>query len=109
MVYFPLKILLSPFRQMKQMQTDTSEQARVEREGMAVLKIKMADLFAVRGETVSVKMSREANNLKEFKVFVSLENRLMSEELSRVLNPIPQVLTDAHLQQMQSDTSEHYC
>ena len=64
-------------KKMKQMQTDTSEQARVEREGMAVLKIKMADLFAVRGETVSVKMSREANNLKEFKVFVSLENRLM--------------------------------
>ena len=70
------------------MQADSNEQARVEREGMTVLEIKMADLFAVRGEKISVKMNKEANNLKDFNVFVSLENKLMSEELSRALNPM---------------------
>ena len=55
---------------------------------MAVLEIKMANLFAVGGETVSVELGKSVNNLKKFEVSVNLDGPLMSEELSRTLNPM---------------------
>lgn len=75
-------------RKLKQLQTEAIEQARLEKEGMAVLEIKMANLFAVGGETVSVELGKSVNNLKKFEVSVNLDGPLMSEELSRTLNPM---------------------
>ena len=60
----------------------------MDREGIAVLKIKMADLFAVGEDSVSACLGKEVANLKAFEVSVNLESPLLLEELSRALNPM---------------------
>lgn len=75
-------------RKLKQLQMEAAEQARIDREGIAMLEIKMADLFAVGKESVSADLEKGVGILKAFEVSVNLESPLLSEELSRALNPM---------------------
>lgn len=74
-------------RRLKQLQVETVEKTRIDKEGIAVLSIKLSDLFAGR-TSVTAKMTTPSANLKEFQVELSLESLLMSDAHQRLLNPV---------------------
>ena len=74
-------------RRLKQLQAEAAEKARIDKEGIAMLSIKLSDLFAGR-KSVTARMATPVANLKEFEVELSLESPLMPEALQRFLNPV---------------------
>ncbi|CAI8036981.1 Uncharacterized protein FLJ43738 [Geodia barretti] len=70
----------------RRMAAEAAEKARVEREGLVLLRLKMADLFAKR-DSISAKMDTSTDNIRVFEVSVSLESPLMSDAHRRTLNP----------------------
>jgi hypothetical protein len=70
----------------RRMAAEVAEKARVEREGLVLLRLKMADLFAKR-DSISAKMETSTDNIRVFEVSVSLESPLMSDAHRQSLNP----------------------
>ena len=64
-----------------------AEQAREERDGVAVVRLAMADLFAKQG-TISNKLDTPVKNIQGLEVTVSMATPLMPEHIMRELNPL---------------------
>jgi hypothetical protein len=64
-----------------------AEQAREEREGVALVRVAMADLFAKQG-TISNKLDNPVKNIQGLEVMVSMATPLMPEQIMRELNPL---------------------
>ena len=64
-----------------------AEQAREEREGVALVRVAMADLFAKHG-SISNKLEHPIKNIQGLEVTVSMATPLMPEQIMRELNPL---------------------
>lgn len=89
---------------LRQMEAEAAERARIEKEGVVVLRLKMADLFAKR-DSIATKMTSPTDNIRgtntseqyvlsspsfiyaAFEVGVRLTSPLMPDSLLRDLNP----------------------
>ena len=64
-----------------------AEQAREEREGVATVRLAMADLFTKQG-TISNKLDTPVKNIQGLEVTVSMATPLVPEQIMRDLNPL---------------------
>lgn len=90
---------------MKQLQDEANEKERINREGLVVLSIKMADLFGDENK-VKVCLSDSIDDLKYFEVSVCLETSLMSEEQRCILNPMTIIIKDCTLPAIEDNHSK---
>ena len=71
-----------------------AEQARVDREGVAVLRLKMADIFSKDGSVkTQLPGDEQRKELKQLEVGVSLATPLMPDTLLKELNPMMITIT----------------
>ena len=80
-------LLVISRRKQKRLEAEAAEEARIEREGIAVLRVKLLDLFGKHGYT-KVKLDSPVKDLKQFEVSVSVTDTLLTEQLSKELNPM---------------------
>ena len=69
------------------MEAAAAEQAREEREGVAIVRLAMADLFAKHG-TITNKLASPVKNIQGLEVTVSMATPLMPEQIMRELNSL---------------------
>ena len=86
--------LVASRRAMKNSDLEAAEQAREEREGVAIVRLAMADLFAKHG-IISNKLDSPIKNIQGLEVTVSMATPLMPEQIMRELNPLTITITRA--------------
>ena len=74
-------------RALKNTDLEAAEQAKEEREGVAIVRLAMADLFAKQG-TISNKLDAPIKNIQGLEVTISMATPLMPEQIMRELNPL---------------------
>ncbi len=67
---------------------------RIEKEGLIILSINFADLFAGR-DHVKAKIRKGVGNVKDLEVCLSLATPLMSEKQRKKLNPMEFIIGQA--------------
>ncbi len=74
-------------KRQKRLEAEAAEEARIDREGIAVLRINLGELFGKNGNTEAW-LSYPANDLKIFEVSASVSDTFLTEQLSKELNPM---------------------
>ena len=74
-------------RALKSTDLEMAEQAREESEGVAVIRLAMADLFSKQG-MITNHMNAPVKNIQGLEVMVSMATPLMPEQIMRELNPL---------------------
>ncbi len=74
-------------RTQKRLEAEAAEEAMIEKEGIAVVRINFLDLFGKHGCTQN-KLGSPVKDLKVFEVSVSVADSLLTDELSKELNPM---------------------
>ena len=94
-IYASISIIGISRRRLQQLQLEAAEKARIDKEGVVVLSIKLADLFASH-TSVTTSLKEGVANLKDFEISLCLETPLMSEEQRQALNPMTVTVKQCH-------------
>ena len=81
-------------RTLRQREAEAAEKAREEREGVVLLRLPLAELFAKHG-LITTQLDAPVKDIKGLEVTVSMATPLMPERLLRELNPLTITVTKA--------------
>lgn len=74
-------------KRQKRIEAEAAEEARIEREGIAVLRINLRELFGKQG-TTEAWLNYPVKDLKIFEVRASVSDTFLTKQLSKELNPM---------------------
>lgn len=81
-------------RRLRQLQMEAEETLRIEKEGLVVLSVNFADLFASH-DSVWARLDKPVANVKDLDICLSLATPLMSEKQCKLLNPMEFIVGQA--------------
>ena len=81
-------------RTLKLREAEAAEKAREEKEGVVLLRLPLAELFAKQG-VITTQLDSPVKNIKGLEVTVSVATPLMPEQILRELNPLTITVTKA--------------